>query len=161
MSESAHAYVAFFLETTRLTPGRIRLRIPQKRGNSSFFEALSAQVKELEHVIDVKANTITSSLLIVHASDGHAILTELDRQRILRLRRREQVPPVEFVTHLTEKEKATLRFVTFTGLTLYQMWQGRIFAAASALAMEARDYWKQIPFEDMITEVEQTIAEDV
>jgi hypothetical protein len=52
------AYVVHWL------PGRLRLRIPEKRGDQRYFSALSQALQNRREVISVSANPFTGSVLL-------------------------------------------------------------------------------------------------
>jgi hypothetical protein len=54
-------------------PGRLRLRIPSRRGDRRYFEAVGGQIATLTGVRSLRANPITGGLLIEHATGTDAI----------------------------------------------------------------------------------------
>lgn len=54
-------------------PGRLRLRVPSRRGDRPFFEAVSERIAGLAGVRRVRANPLTGSLLVEHATSAAAI----------------------------------------------------------------------------------------
>jgi len=59
MTESTvSAYVAHAL------PGRLRLRIPEQRGNESYFADLCERLTSLHEVVDATANAATGGILL-------------------------------------------------------------------------------------------------
>ena len=55
-------------------PGRVRVRIPSKRGDPAFFEAVLTKVKSHPNVRHVRANSYTGSVVIHHAGSADDIL---------------------------------------------------------------------------------------
>ncbi len=51
-----------------LTTGRVRIKIPARRGDEAFFQTVEARLADWEHVEQVATNPITGSVL-VHFSD--------------------------------------------------------------------------------------------
>jgi hypothetical protein len=145
MKEVARAYLTFSLEKTDVTPGRLRLRVPAKRTNSRFFKEISSRIGTIDGVMEVRSNPKTSSLLIVHDDECDAILVRMNQLGIVKLVPRHQLAREEHAIHLSEKERATLRFLAFSSLAFYQAWHGKLLAASSALVAEAQEYWAQIP----------------
>jgi len=47
-------------------PGRLRLKIPDKRGDHAYFERLESELKALEGVVELGLNVATGSVLIGH-----------------------------------------------------------------------------------------------
>jgi hypothetical protein len=54
-------------------PSRLRIKIPSKKGNSSFFSTLIDRLAKCPGVEDVKANPQIGSVLIVYTSDTKAV----------------------------------------------------------------------------------------
>lgn len=54
----APAYIAHSL------PGRLRLKIPSKRGDKGYFSEVSAQLQQRSEVAEVTANVLTGALLV-------------------------------------------------------------------------------------------------
>jgi hypothetical protein len=50
--------------------GRIRLKVPARRGDAGFFQSLAARVASTAGVVGVEANAATGSILILHALEG-------------------------------------------------------------------------------------------
>jgi hypothetical protein len=142
------AYVAFSLAPTRLTPGRIRLRIPAQRGRKTYFVETSQRVKDLSQVLDVTVNPLTASMLILHDSSLEVLLPRIEALAELKIVAREKLPLDEIaLPKLTEKEKAVLEFLLFASLSAYQFWNGQVLSAGSALATNAQEFWSRIPHE--------------
>jgi hypothetical protein len=57
------------------TSNRVRLRIPERRHDRAFFEAVQRQLSQWQGVDRVEVNPATASVLI-HYSDGPAFLAE-------------------------------------------------------------------------------------
>lgn len=50
---------------THLTLNRLRLRIPQKRGDAIYFQMLEHKIRQLRNIEQVQASPLTGSLLIM------------------------------------------------------------------------------------------------
>lgn len=61
-------------------PGRIRLRIPDKQGNISFFSNLSDDMREIVGVHDLHVNPATGSLVMRFDEDEEQLLLKLNEQ---------------------------------------------------------------------------------
>jgi len=58
-------------------PGRMRLRIPQRRGDLEYFTTLARELAQVAGVTRVECNPRTASVLVLHASDAaDAILAQ-------------------------------------------------------------------------------------
>lgn len=55
------------------SPGRVRLRVPSRRGDTAYFTDLRERIKGLPLVHDVSVNAGTASVLVLHAPDVGAI----------------------------------------------------------------------------------------
>jgi len=53
-------------------PGRLRLRIPEKRSDPAFFADLAERLSECPGVTGVKPNALTGSVLLFHAAETSA-----------------------------------------------------------------------------------------
>lgn len=49
-------------------PGRLRLKIPEKRGDTAYFARLAEQVTQCPGVLDAAGKAHTGSLLVLHSS---------------------------------------------------------------------------------------------
>jgi hypothetical protein len=55
------------------SPGRLRLRIPSKKGDGLFFQSLKDQLSTLSGVERIDVNPITGSILLIHSIDAEKI----------------------------------------------------------------------------------------
>ncbi len=55
-------------------PGRMRLRIPRRRGDAAFFGHVAAELAEVAGVRSVRNNPVTASVLIEHGGDAAEVL---------------------------------------------------------------------------------------
>ncbi|HVP79314.1 MAG TPA: hypothetical protein VMV04_15625 [Thermodesulfobacteriota bacterium] len=55
------------------SPGRLRLRIPSKKGDGLFFQSLKDQLSTLSGVERIDVNPVTGSILLVHSIDAEKI----------------------------------------------------------------------------------------
>jgi hypothetical protein len=56
------------------SPGRLRLRIPSKKGDELFFQSLKDQLSSLSGVERVDVNPVTGSILLIHLIDMEKIV---------------------------------------------------------------------------------------
>ncbi len=54
-------------------PGRLRVRVPDRRRDAAFFAAAAAHLAACPGITAVEANALTGSLLIAHTVDAEAI----------------------------------------------------------------------------------------
>lgn len=116
-------------------PGRIRLRIPAKRGDCAFFETATQGLAGTAAVKEVVANPETGSLLIRYTGDIRGLATESAERGIFTVQRAE-------AASRTPKPAATAApvntaVVGLSGLGLYQVTQGRALGSASEIFWNA------------------------
>jgi neutral trehalase len=61
-------------------PGRMRMRIPAKRGNASFFSNLSDALHRIEIIHAVHANPSTGSVVVQHSENMYSLLQQIQEQ---------------------------------------------------------------------------------
>lgn len=67
-------------EIVHRMPGRIRLRVPERRGDEAYFSALSEQISRLDGISHAKANPRTGSIVIEFFDDERSMMQELQNQ---------------------------------------------------------------------------------
>ena len=55
------------------SPGRLRLRIPSRKGDELFFQSLKDQLSSLSGVERIDINPFTGSILLIHSIDTEKI----------------------------------------------------------------------------------------
>lgn len=78
--------------TMHLTPGRLRLRLLERRGDEAFARQVEQALAPLPGVTQVRANPVTGSVLVLfdpQQLDAQQILAELERWALIS----RQVPP--------------------------------------------------------------------
>lgn len=75
------------------TPGRVRLRLPERRGDIGFFADLARRLADCEGVARVETNPRTGSVLIMHTGELEPILRWGERERRFALLGREPREP--------------------------------------------------------------------
>lgn len=134
-------------------PGRLRLRVPELRGEVPFFRELVARISPLEDVAAVQANPDTGGILILHRRDTQRAV--LDRvASVVNLTEEEYVPPSAFsraVTGLGKLDEVIARetrggsslssviFLVLVGMAIAQIARGQVMAPASSLIWYALD----------------------
>lgn len=137
MHEIPPAYV------THQTGSRIRLKLPEKRGDQSYLELLAERMQGISGVVSVETRPLTGSILIRHSSDTAHILRMVAADGGLRLS-----PPSSAGTNLqgrlydtfdsishmlkdvsgNELDLGGAAFLTLLGMGLYQIAKGNITA---------------------------------
>lgn len=136
-------------------PGRLRLRIPERRGDAVFFAELAERLTECPGVTSVESNLLTGSLLLFHALEtGMLEIARYSEQSALF-----RIEPSSATAAGTLSQRAVKGFdgldrslaaasgglvdlqsgflLLLLGLALYQLRQGRILAPAISLFWEA------------------------
>ena len=63
-------------------PGRLRLRIPTRRGDVSFFQGIVHALSECPDVKEIDATPLTGSILIRHSGSAQAITAAAAERKI-------------------------------------------------------------------------------
>jgi hypothetical protein len=143
-----------------LSHGRIRVRIPSMRKNSSYFKSLHSDFQKVPGARSIVTNAITGSLLIVHSAEialdtlaNFAVkegLFEIAPELELAAAVSEEIPLSQAVAEICQsldegliklsEGQVNLKSATFLGLVglgLYQVSQGRALPAAISLFDDA------------------------
>ena len=130
---------------THTISGRLRLRIPSKKGNNSYFESLEQKLSGCDGVQSVKANAVTAGVLLLHDADINSIskfaeenrlflVKSLGSERTLLVNRiRNSFEDLNRRTkNLTggELDVASAVFVSLVSVSIYQIARGNFFAPA-------------------------------
>jgi hypothetical protein len=67
---------------THTISGRLRLKIPSKKGNNSYFESLEQKLSGCDGVQGVKANAVTAGVLLLHNVDINSISRFAEENRL-------------------------------------------------------------------------------
>jgi hypothetical protein len=112
-------------------PGRLRLRIPERRGDPAFFTALEQRFGEAPWLRQVRTNWRTASVLLLHEGAAEDIAAFAKDAQLFAI---EPTPP------LAPRAPSTLAGRTphplwlaaagFAGLGVYQAARGQIFGNA-------------------------------
>jgi hypothetical protein len=130
---------------THQTPNRLRIKIPAKKGDATFFKGLKELLSGYPGIDQVQVNPVTGSVLLLHRLDA-ATLTQLATRFGLV---QPQSPPHRKATlhqrviasfrHWDEQVKATTRgeldipslvFLGLIGTGMYQLSFGNFIAPA-------------------------------
>jgi hypothetical protein len=141
---------------THELPGRTRLKIYSRRGNTEYFRGIGQRLSGCPGVIWLRANPRTASLLIGHAVPFSQIAAFAKEQELFllaanKVNRRRRSPYRQVVENL---EQVNVRFTRFThgqwdtrsvlliailGLSVVQTARGQILVPAMALWFQALD----------------------
>jgi hypothetical protein len=117
------------------SPGRLRLKVPERRGDLAFFARLGAALAEAPGVRAVETNARTGSLLILHDGAHRPPLEWAAGQGLLRPAER----PFSPVPARPEREPdwRTVAAVLVGLLALLQLLRGQALGPATTLAFMA------------------------
>ena len=126
------------------TATRIRIRIPSKKGDKSFFAVLQEQLVHCEQVTGSEVNSLTGGVLIFYAGDFKAIADYAKRRSIFRLSEIRRNPGIMSTTVTTYKslddrlkklsggelDLPSAAFLALAGAGVYKIAQGKFAAPA-------------------------------
>ena len=113
-------------------PHRLRLKIPSKRGDGAFFEALARRSSMLPGVTALSANPLTASIVIHHAGDSKAITAVMVQEGLL-----DVCPEPKSSVHAGDAQGATgadpyqATAAGLFGLSVFQALRGELTGSAS------------------------------
>lgn len=125
--------------------GRIRLKIPSKKGDSQYFESLKEQLYGFSGIKIVEINPMLGSVLIIHTSDVERIAEHAQKNSLFSLRSFKpnltnlHYRVSEAFKDINKKIKgitggdidiAGLVFLSLLGLGIYQIMRGNFAAPA-------------------------------
>lgn len=130
---------------THIISGRLRIKIPSKKGNTSYFESLERKFSDCDKVQKVEASAVTAGVLFLHDADIKDIskFAEENRLFVVEQQRSERMPLVKRISSGFEdlNRRATrftggeldlpgAVFVSLLTLSIYQIARGNFFAPA-------------------------------
>ena len=110
-------------------PGRLRLRIPARRGNVSFFHGIVQALSTVPGVEELDAIPLTGSIIIRHAGSAPAIAAAAAEQGLFQV---ELEDPKEAASTAQPRYSGKLDTAAagLNGLALFQMARGRLTGSA-------------------------------
>jgi hypothetical protein len=115
-------------------PGRVRLRVPSKRGEVPFFEKVVRELSKHPAVHELTATPLTGSIMLQYAEPLHAITAAAADQNLFETGRAEPVAKREEpnkAEHLSKASWLTDGVATgLSGLSLFQVAQGNVLGSA-------------------------------
>lgn len=153
MAASADAPAATLVHETE---GRIRLRIPDKRGDRAYFDAAGRALASCPGVRRVSASPLTGSLLILHSGSFDSVSSFARDQALFQV---VPAPPPETFTNIADEMRrleerlrsgseqrwgiAGVTFYGLVGASIWQAIQGRILPPTVTLLFQAMNIFKQ------------------
>ncbi len=117
------------------SPGRLRLKVPERRGDAAFFAEVGGRLAEAPGVREVETNARTASLLIRHASSRQALLDWAGAQGLLTPAARPFAPRRRRPERAPEWRHLLAGCVAL--LALVQAFRGQLLGPAATLAFMA------------------------
>lgn len=128
---------------THATHGRVRIKIPAKKGDAAYFASLRdklAALSELPGIQRIEANPLTGSILVLHTLDPEAIDLRLVAQysEFNQLFRLQQPPAIQTPVPgnkasgrtAREIDPKVLAILGFVGVAIIQLKRGHIMMPA-------------------------------
>jgi hypothetical protein len=130
-----------------LIPGRVRLRIPSRRGDIKYFTLVHRKLAALDGVQLVVVNPSTSSLLISHSLAVNRLIEYAKVENLFEVTPNRPSAPVSDIIseHARSVEQrlralsfgrldlSSLGFLVFLCLAIMQILRGQLFAPATTL----------------------------
>lgn len=135
MAEPAHLL--------HVSPGRVRLRCPRLRGDAGALDGLARRLAGLAGVCEVRGNTLTGTLLVLHRASPDALLeasaplVRLEDPEPLRSLRAEVGGHLEALARGLERstggalDPRALAFLAFLAIGLTQLARGQVLMPAA------------------------------
>ena len=150
------AYVA------HAVPGRIRIKIPSKRGDAFYFATLEASLRNCPGLSSLQINARAASALVTFSGAGNlTVLSQFAKRNKLFLLQNDDMPNmktlrelafsgVNQVDHLITTgtrghvDMQSIFFILFLGLGLQQLWRGQIMQPAIPMLWRALEILKDL-----------------
>jgi hypothetical protein len=146
------------------TAGRLRLRLPQRRKDVIYLEALAAAAAELPGILAAQANPVTGSLLLLYEEDEADTFADafdrlVDTHGIVLQFGTPPLPPVRpalqrglagidsYLGQLSQQstDLRSVGVLFFLVLSLVQLGRGQVLAPATSLLWYALDLLRDSP----------------
>lgn len=117
------------------TPGRLRLRIAERRGRLAYFERTGARLAECPGVVSVRSNPESGSIVVRHRAKRDGIVAFAEQHALFQLSDAPAEP--EPVLKLPSIGPRDLLVLGMIAAAIFQLSRGRLFGPASALLFNA------------------------
>jgi len=138
------------------TPGRVRLRVAEKRGDRAYFLAAQRALSSCPSVRHVSVSPLTGSLLILHSGELSALASFARDQAVFELSPKPlpdtfssiqaEVRRLDTRLRAGSQERWGVAGLTFFGLlgaSVWQLTQGRVLPPTLTLLFQALNVFKQ------------------
>jgi Heavy metal associated domain 2 len=135
LPEIPHAYIS------HQGPGRLRVKIPSKKGDSVYFSELKKLLTQCKGVTEYETNPVTGSVLFVHGVDIKAVMEFAEGNHLFKLGEGGSPSYSYEITesfknlnkHLKgitggEMDIPGLAFLSLVGFGIYQIGRGNLMA---------------------------------
>src|SRR5260370_19305094 len=116
-------------------PGRVRLRVPSRRGEVPFFETVVRELSKHPAMHELTATPLTGSITLHYFEPLHPIIAAAADQRLFAISRLEpqsNVSEAKRASRLREGSGVTHGIaIARSGLSLFQVTQGSVFGSAA------------------------------
>lgn len=121
-------------EIAHAMPGRARLRIAERRGDSVFFASVATGLSTIAGVYKVEVRSLTGSLLIQHGPPLERIALAAQEARLFAIGNATSAPPQ---TESIQFDPKLLIGLGLGALGLWQLTEGKLLPPAITLAWYA------------------------
>jgi hypothetical protein len=131
-----------FAYISHRSENRVRIKVPSKKGDKSFFSAAVDFFASQSGILKVTTNDVTGSILLIHSIQPEKIMKSAEKQRLF-TSRSSRTPlsnkVIEVFKGLNKKTTSCtegyanlpdLTFLSLLGLGLYQISRGNFTAPA-------------------------------
>src|SRR5258708_6547253 len=115
-------------------PGRLRLRIPERRGDVAFFQRVVEALSKLTDIKELDGSSLTGSVRIRHSGTAEAIAAAASKEGLFEIGKRDggaqpKKPPKE---PASPGDAGMLDSIAtgLSGLALFQVTQGQVTGSA-------------------------------
>ncbi len=129
-------------------PGRVRLRLPDRKGDEAFFTKMRASLEDWPPLREMRVNLRTGSVLLRHEGDLADLSDFVESREIFQLKPKEEevgaalraldrrMVDLDRVVRTTSRGVLDLKSAAAGGLMLaagFQVLRGRVFGPATSL----------------------------
>jgi hypothetical protein len=112
-------------------PGRVRLRVPSRRGEVPFFEKVVRELSKHPAMRELTATPLTGSITLHYLEPLHPIMAAAADRRLFETRRLEPQSNVRRSKPAADSGSAGGIAIGLSGLSLFQATQGSVFGSAA------------------------------
>jgi hypothetical protein len=115
-------------------PGRVRLRVPARRGEVPFFEKVVRELSKHPAIRELTASPLTGSITLQHFEPLHPIIAAAADHKLFETRRlepRASVGEAKPASRLRESSRLAGIATGLSGLSLFQATQGCVLGSAA------------------------------